>query len=218
MSEVTVKRLLISGDPSLKRLAAICELIGMSLFDLAAISESQKQKDYVFTEEQEKAFVADERLYYLFLSLFSHDVETLQNEYKLTSAYISKCLRKLEKLGLIEGHPNNRIKMLVKGSMTWIKNGPMQSQFMLNRHLEYAESLTKSKNDQTTYLASTEGKLSAESLQNMANELKSVVEKYQQVAAREKLIYDTDKLLPFAWLVGVGGFKREIGKIFEIVD
>ena len=215
VSEVTVKRLFVSEDPSLKRLTEVCGLIDVSLFDLTSISRDQRQRDYVFTEDQELAFVADERLYYLLIELFNKDMDAIQKEFELTRSYLLKSLRKLERLDLVEIHSDDRIKMLVEGSITWRKNGPLQNKFMLSRHQEYAEEFTKTRKMLTTYIASTEGRLSADSLQSMANELKITVEKYQQIAAREKQVLSADKLLPIAWIVGLGKFKRNVSKIIN---
>ena len=215
VSEVTVKRLFTSEDPSFKRLTEVCKLIDISIFDLVSVTSKQSQKEYILTEDQDFTFANDEKLYFFFIELFSKNVDLIQSEYQLSKSFIHEHLRKLEKLGLLELHPNNKINILVKGSITWRKNGIMQQKFMLSRHLEYANKFTECCKQDNYYIASTEGTLSVDSLNNMMNELKSIVEKYRQVAAREKHILPKAKLIDIAWLVSVGEFKRDLKQTFN---
>ena len=57
--------------------------------------------------------------------------------YELTEAQVTACLLRLDKIGFLELLPNNRVKLLIARTFSWIANGPIQSYFRSEAAADY---------------------------------------------------------------------------------
>ena len=131
ISESSVKRLFSNGSMSLERIELICELGNMTIFELMNLAESSKKSmTRKTTLEQENSLAADEELFMTFYLLVSRwSVDDVSAYLNLSGNTIEKHLIKLDKLKLIEFHPNNRIKPLIRKSIKWLKGGPIETKY-----------------------------------------------------------------------------------------
>jgi len=129
LSEASVKRLFAQRSFTLRRLDQICAMIGIEITDLTRQLSSQPRID-ALDREQEQALVSDPRLLLVAvcaLNRWSH--EEILATYELTEPELIARLTRLDRMGLIELLPNNRIKPLISHDFHWQKNGPIQTYF-----------------------------------------------------------------------------------------
>lgn len=149
MSEANVKRMFASKRFSLDRVEEICGLMQMELSDLFLLYEESRQRINRLTEAQEKGLVANEKLLFVAVSVRNRlSFEDIVNNYELSESECIRYLARLDKLKIIDLLPNNRIKLRIDDSFSWIKNGPIeafferqiQSQFLRSRfNADYEE-------------------------------------------------------------------------------
>lgn len=126
ISEATVKRIFSTRDCSLARLAQFCDLVQVDIAELARSAPRQKRLLNQLTWKQEEELTADERLFLVAVcALNQMAVEDVVAAYRIERAECVALLLRLEHLGLLEVHPNDRIRLCVSRTFAWIPNGPI---------------------------------------------------------------------------------------------
>lgn len=142
MSEANVKRLFATESFSLHRLEAVCELLQLELADLFALYENSRDKIRHLTLEQEQELVSDIGLLLIAVSVRNRlSYEDIVNFYTITETETIRYLARLDRLGIIDLLPGNRIKLLIDERFNWLADGPIerfyqqqiQSQFLKSR-------------------------------------------------------------------------------------
>ncbi len=215
-SEITIKRFFTSDDLSFAKLKEICEVLDIHVFDFLHSVSDRKAQTYSLTEEQEQYFCQHMDCYYFFSSV-SEDTseEDIATKLNLTRARIHQYFRQLEKLNLVQPRLNGNYRFLNSGSLTWLRGGPLQRQFMDRRHTQYVKCFSKKLENPNCFLTSTEGRLSASSIQEMARDMAFLREKYGNRAHIEQLSHLDSELIGVAWLMGVSPFKRNLRQYFD---
>jgi len=127
MSEANIKRLFATQSFTLQRLEAICQMMNMDLGDLFSLHESARQRIQHLTRKQEQELVSDTRLLLVAVCVHNRlDFEEIVAGYHLTEAEIIRCLARLDRLGIIELLPENRIKLLIDENFDWLGDGPIE--------------------------------------------------------------------------------------------
>jgi len=130
-SEARVKRVFSDESFTVERLARIARLLGFTLAELLAEAASQVPPLSTLTIEQEAKVVGDARL--LLITVCAMNRWTLAEivaEYRLTRAECLKQLLVLDRMGLIELLPGDRIRPLVARDFDWLPDGPIRRYFM----------------------------------------------------------------------------------------
>lgn len=132
LSESSVKRIMASPEVSLARIESACELMDLPMGDFFKQINFEKETGLVYlTHEQEARLSKDpEALHYYLLLTEGRNPSEITREYTVSNEKNIRILNQLEKWGLIEVHPQNRIKRKVLGNLRFRKNGP------LGKHLE----------------------------------------------------------------------------------
>jgi len=131
LSEASVKRVFSDESFTVERLARIARLLGFTLAELLAEAASQVPPLSTLTIEQEAKVVGDARL--LLITVCAMNRWTLAEivaEYRLTRAECLKQLLVLDRMGLIELLPGDRIRPLVARDFDWLPDGPIRRYFM----------------------------------------------------------------------------------------
>ena len=137
LSEASVKRLFSEKQFSLKRLDQICELIGIEISDLLR-RLNQQQRISQLQSEQEQELVSDIKLLVVAVSCLNRwSFSDIFNTYRFSPPELIGKLARLDRMGLIELLPNNKIKPLINHDFTWIKRGPIQQFFESNVQQDY---------------------------------------------------------------------------------
>lgn len=130
LSESAVKQMFASGNMSLKRLDAVCDVIGLEVSDLASLAESQEDKLESLTREQESELVDDIRFLLVAYCVVNHwKFDEIVSEFNVSEHDCVQYLAKLDRMKLVELLPGNRIKPLIAPNFNWQRNGPIERFF-----------------------------------------------------------------------------------------
>ena len=130
LSEASVKRLFANGELSLERLERLCDWIGVDIAEVVALGQTVQPALTQLTPEQERDLTADPSLLLLAFLVLNHwsEAEILAT-YKFTKPELIGRLIKLERLGLIELMPFDRVKLRTARNFAWRAGGPVQRFF-----------------------------------------------------------------------------------------
>lgn len=131
VSEAAIKRSFSQHSFSLDRLEAICDLAGISFFELARRAEdSASSRPATLSDAQEQALADQPMLVFTFhLVLGGWTFERIIAEYAVTEAELIPALVRLDRLGLIVLLPNNNIRLTTQRSIEYRHGGPMRRMF-----------------------------------------------------------------------------------------
>jgi len=126
ISEPTVKRIFAQRNCDLKRLQELCEFIQVDLAELARGLPRNDRLIHRLTHEQEEELMADPRLFIVAVcAIHQLRVEDITSIYDIEAAECVALLLRLEKIGILELHENNRIRLRLARTFAWIPDGPI---------------------------------------------------------------------------------------------
>lgn len=135
LSEPSVKRLLASGRLTVERLGQLCDLLDLTMAELLQEAESSAPRLKMLKREQEAQLVSNEKLLLVAVCALNHwSLEEMVSAYHLSKAECIKNLLVLERMGLANLKPGNRIRLLVARDFDWLPGGPIR-QFFLQQGL-----------------------------------------------------------------------------------
>jgi transcriptional regulator with XRE-family HTH domain len=140
ISEASVKRVFASESFTVTRLAQVSELLGLTLAELLQESTSSLPPLDILTREQEAQLVSDDKLLLVAVCSLNHwSLTDITSVYEIPKLEAVKRLRVLDRMGIIELLPGDRIRRRAKRDFDWIPDGPIRSFFAkqgLNDFLE----------------------------------------------------------------------------------
>ncbi|HEY0489278.1 MAG TPA: helix-turn-helix transcriptional regulator [Telluria sp.] len=137
MSEASVKRMFSQKNFTLQRLDQILDACGIGFEELHA-AQRGPQLVAQLTPAQEQEIIGDPQLLVVAVSAMNHmGFDDIVLTYALTEAQVTACLLRLDKIGFLELLPNNRVKLLIARTFSWIANGPIQSYFRSEAAADY---------------------------------------------------------------------------------
>jgi len=141
LSQASVKRLFSTGHFTLDRFDQVCELARTSITELVRDLEGGKDELEQLTLQQERSIMADRKLLLVALCALNHlSLEQIVQTYALSKAECTQLLVQLDRIGFLELHPNNRIKLRVTRAFSWLPDGPIQTYFKSRAQQEYFAS------------------------------------------------------------------------------
>jgi hypothetical protein len=130
LSEASVKRLFSSERLTLERLAKIGEFLGFTLAELLQTAASSVPELDTLTNAQEAQLVSDEKLLMVTVLALNHwSVGDMVSWYHISVAEVVKRLRILDRMGVIELLPGDRIRRRARRDFDWLPNGPIKAYF-----------------------------------------------------------------------------------------
>jgi transcriptional regulator with XRE-family HTH domain len=148
MSEASVKRMFSQKNFTLQRLDDILQATQIDFRDVAAIAHDDSKLISELSFAQEKEIMGDMKLLVVAVAVLNQlTVPQIVQTYRLTEAEIVKYLVRLDKLGVLELLPNNRVKLLVSRTFRWIPNGPIQTHFREQAFGDYLASRFDGENE-----------------------------------------------------------------------
>ena len=130
LSEASVKRVFASERFTVARLAQVSQLLGLTLAELLQESSSSLPPLDVLTRQQETQLVSDDKLLLVAVCSLNHwSLTDITSVYDIPKQEAIKRLRILDRLGLIELLPGDRIRRRAKRDFDWIPDGPIRSYF-----------------------------------------------------------------------------------------
>jgi transcriptional regulator with XRE-family HTH domain len=130
VSEASVKRVFASERFTVSRLAQVSQLLGLTLAELLQESTSSLPPLDTLTREQEAQLVSDDKLLLVAVCSLNHwSLNDITSVYQIPKLEAVKRLRILDRLGLIELLPGDRIRRRAKRDFDWIPDGPIRRFF-----------------------------------------------------------------------------------------
>ncbi|MEI6738495.1 MAG: helix-turn-helix transcriptional regulator [Pseudomonadota bacterium] len=145
MSEASVKRMFSQRNMTLDRVDEILTATGIELAELTGHFDREQKRLTALTLKQEEQVVDDPKLFLVAvcaLNLMSYD--EIYAMYAFTEAELVGTLTRLDKLGFIELLPNNRFKLKVARTFSWVPNGPIMQAFKNNTEDFFDSEFAKS--------------------------------------------------------------------------
>jgi transcriptional regulator with XRE-family HTH domain len=128
----SVKRFMSGKTPmTLDRLDQMCGIANIDVFTLVHLAKpTQFMEPSALQLEQEQALADDDDLFLMFYSLAKGlPIRGILAKYRITEIRLNKALIKLERLGLIENLPRQKVKFLVARSVRWREQGPLSRKY-----------------------------------------------------------------------------------------
>ena len=195
LSEASVKRVFARESFTVDRLAAIAHLLGFTLAELLAESASEVPQLRVLTSEQEAKLVGDGKLLLVAVCALNRwSAEEICAEYRLTRAECLKYLLVLDRMGLIELLPGDRIRPRVARDFDWISDGPIRRYFTEHALEDFLGSRF-SERDETLEFA--QGLVTESGLAQLRQELR-------RLRARMAALHEESYAAPLAQRRGIG--------------
>jgi transcriptional regulator with XRE-family HTH domain len=183
LSEPTIKRDLTRGDFTLKRLDEICDILGVSVADLANDESARAPRITRFTDAQERALTADPRLVlltYLLVNRWSPD--DIMSAVDLDeNAFVSAMLA-LDAIGIVKFRPPRGVQPLTARNFTWRKDGPMHDYFLQRVVPDYFRAAFDGAGDDFGFVA---GSLSQSSRARLKSSLGRVAAEFEDLARQD---------------------------------
>lgn len=130
LSEASVKRMFAQRSFTLERLEQILEAVGMDFAELVQAATDTPQLIAQLTYAQEQEIIGDTKLLVVAVAALNLiPLEEIVAVYKISEVEAVKYLLRLDKIGFLTLLPNNRVKLLVARTFSWIPNGPIQTYF-----------------------------------------------------------------------------------------
>ena len=194
LSEAAVKRMFSRRAMSLLRLEQSCEARGIGLAERGADAGRGVEPMARLDEAQEQALVDDPALMLaMFLSINRWRQDDVMAHFVFTLPQWTGLLARLDRLGIIELQPGNRVRPLTARNFRWRTDGPMERHFRDALLGDYFADPFDGEQDRLLLLS---GALSPEGARQMKQRLDEVAREFDGLLAR-------DAALPAAERVGV---------------
>ena len=126
LSEATVKRIFATRNCTVDRIDEICELLQIDLAELARSTPSETRLITRLSREQEEELMSDPALLLVAVcALHQMRVNEIVDLYRLDESQCVALLLRLERLGILEVHEDNRIRLRIARTFSWIPEGPI---------------------------------------------------------------------------------------------
>lgn len=138
VSTASVKRLFATQSLSLARLDDICALLDIELADLVAQMNDTHHRLQQLSEAQEQAIADDLPLLLVTVAVLNQlGIEDILARFRIDRHACVRKLAWLDRQGLIELLPKDRIKLRVAPNFAWRPHGPIQRFFQARISPEY---------------------------------------------------------------------------------
>jgi transcriptional regulator with XRE-family HTH domain len=181
VSEPTVKRDLSRGAFTLERLDHICDVLNVTLEELV-----QPQTAAALTElsaEQERALVSRPKLLLVtYLSANDWKFGEIVATFQLSESELIDILLKLERLGIAEFKPPNRIRKLTARNFAWRKDGPVHEFFQRQVVPDFFGGRFDRRGDELRFIG---GLLSVDSLVRFKSGVDRLASEFEELARHD---------------------------------
>jgi len=130
LSEPSVKRLFASGRITLDRLLMLCDLLQLSLAELTDEAAHALPRLSGLSAAQEKELAEDTKLLLVAVCVLNHwSPASIVRRYAIDETECLRLLLRLDRIGLIDLLPGNRVRLNVARDFDWLPDGPIRGMF-----------------------------------------------------------------------------------------
>ncbi|KMK64686.1 helix-turn-helix transcriptional regulator [Puniceibacterium sp. IMCC21224] len=197
LSEPTIKRIFAERDCKLSRMNEICAALGLTLDDLVAEANRVEVQPIRLTDRQEARLADDRPAFNLFLLLLDGmTIEAIQEQYRLEKQRVFKLGIKLEKIGLAEVMPGNRIRLTVQSPVEFRRDGPLH-QALVKLNMAFLRSTYLARDtEHSAYLTQTR-RMTQKTAKHILARLRDVQVELSNLARRDQLTQPENALQSF---------------------
>jgi len=189
LSEASVKRIFAQNSFTLERLDQICDFVGIEISDLARIVAHDAESPVQLTWEQENEVVSDTKLLLVAVHALNHwTMDDMMSTYALSKAECTRLLAKLDRIGIIDLMPDNKIRLKVARGFRWLPDGPIQQYFRAQLQNDFFTSRFDANRELMVFVS---GMLSHSSNAVMQSRLKRLRDEFSD-------LHEQDLDVPFA--------------------
>lgn len=189
VSEATVKRMLSKGDFTLRRLEQVCGVLQLEISDLAELAAESAEPFTSLTPAQEEALLGNPKLMLMAFLVLSHwQFAEIVQTFDVSEHEAIQLLARLDRLGMIDLLPGNRIKLLTARNFSWRKDGPVQHFFEKDVLRDFLNTHFRDEHEDMKFVA---GLLSVSSLERIQQSILNLAREFDELV-------DSDKSLPFS--------------------
>lgn len=182
VSEPTIKRDLSRGAFSLERLDQICDAVGIDLEELVHPPVPGAMLTQL-SDEQERAIVSRPKLLLVaYLTANDWRFQEILSTFQLSESELIDIMIKLERLGIAEFKPPNRIRKLTARNFSWRKDGPVHEFFLKRVVPEFFGGRFDGVGDELRFFG---GLLTAESLMKFKAGIDRLATEFEDLAHRD---------------------------------
>jgi DNA-binding Xre family transcriptional regulator len=194
LSEPTIKRIFAERDCKLSRMTEICSALDLTLEDLVAEANRIEVRPMQLGDRLEAQLADDRPAFHLFLLLLDGmTTANVQKHYSLDERAVFALGRRLEKLGLVEMMPNNRIRLSVQGPVQFRRNGPLH-QRLLKLNMDFLRATyLEHDTDHSAFLTQTR-RMTQKTARHILKRLREVQIEMSDLARKDQLTQPNDAL------------------------
>lgn len=186
LSLSAVKRQLSKGGITLERLERIGELAGTDLLELARRAEDARGRLSQLTVDQESALAGDEALLLSAVCVLNRwTIGDLREVYGFSEPEAIGLLAKLDRLGLIELLPGNRVRLRTARNFAWRPNGPIHRYFVEQHQQAFLRGAFGSPSEVYQFRF---GMVSSESAKELMRSIQALLEQFQALSSRDEVL------------------------------
>jgi len=191
LSEASIKRLFAKGELSLERLEVLCDWIDVDITDVVALAQSAQPLVTELTPAQERELLQDLSLLLVAFLLVNgwREAEILE-VYRFTKPQLTVLLIRLERIGLIELMPFDRVKLRTARNFAWRSDGPIQRYFSDRVLPEFLETRFNEPGERMHFVGGMLSRASVhklhEGLQALARQVDELVEADLNLPAEQR--------------------------------
>jgi len=184
LSESSVKRLFSTGNISLRRLEQLCDLLSLEFGELVRAMEQRESLTSCLSVEQEQELVSDIRLLLMAHFLINGlDVDTITARYRISTTDSIRLLAKLDRLGIIELLPYNRVRVRLSRQFRWQPRGPIQRFYERSIQSEFLRAPFSGPGEQRLFVS---GMLSHESSARLIRKLHRLAAEFDELSLEDR--------------------------------
>jgi len=184
LSESSVKRVFSQENLSLDRLEQICALMDLEIADLFELTRAAEKRITELTEEQEKVLVSDPKVLLIAILAINHwTAAVMLEKYRFSESELVALLVRLDRLGIIDLLPGNRIKVRLAHNFSWRKGGPIQGFFEERVQEQFFKSSFLGRGELRITL---QGSLSAKSNELLQQRMRKLAEEFDSLVGEDR--------------------------------
>jgi transcriptional regulator with XRE-family HTH domain len=193
LSESSVKRLFASQNISLQRFEQICQILGMSIFDISKLAHEEHGADeaHSLSRNQEQALAENPDLLIGFhLILNGWDFSQIRDAFEWTEPELVKIFTTLDKLKLISLLPENKVQLLTANNIRWRMDGAIRKRY---QKVVFGEILDDEFNMEDQFLDFEILELSSASKTILKRKMELLQKEVNDLAAMDYALKQTEK-------------------------
>jgi len=184
LSESSVKRVFSQENLSLDRLEQICALMDLEIADLFDLTRAAEKRITELTDEQERVLVSDPKVLLIAILAINHwTVPVMLEKYRFSESELIALLTRLDRLGIIDLLPGNRIKVRLAHNFSWRKGGPIQRFFEERVQEQFFNSSFLGQGELRITL---QGSLSAKSNELLQQRMRKIAEEFDSLVEEDR--------------------------------